>query len=371
MRSPTASLRRLRVLTTFLVLFGAILLGSGQAVADETGLEDNPPAIGGGAVSPSNLSYEGGNVQLSAEVVDDFGVSMVYAQIYKPDGSTELIQLYQGDHDTYYGTLEVPPNSSGEEVNYGVEIQAWDTNGAYAATLIGGVQEEAAPQFDEYPYVVAPTLTPAYLPPEGGTSTISVEASDNHELARVFAIIVPLPLGGETQLPMHFADYNRYEAAFTPPPNLGPLAAEYLVEIVAEDDVGQQTRVGAGTIVVEAPPPVPPSIGQLRARSGAGRFGSVHPRRTARRDVIVRNVPGKGGEPVEGTVRIVGSPAFSLVGAPRGSVHFVLEASQKQGFRVKFRPVTSGQQMASLEFVRDDGGQQGFAVALSGRGERR
>jgi hypothetical protein len=371
MRSLTASLRQLRAVAAFSVLFGAMLLACGQAIADETGLEDNPPQIGGGAVSPSNLSYEGGNVQLSAEVVDDFGVSMVYAQIYKPDGSTELIQLYQGDHDTYYGTLEVPPNSSGEEVNYGVEIQAWDTNGAYAATLIGGVQEEAAPQFDEYPYLNEPTLTPAYLPAEGGTSTISVEASDNHELTRVFAIIVPLPLGGETQLPMHFADYNRWEAAFTPPPNLGPLTAEYLIEIVAEDDVGQQTRVGAGTIVVEAPPPVPPSIGQLRTRPGTHRFGSVHLRRTARRDVIMRNVPGKGGEPVEATARIAGSPAFSLAGASADGIHFMLNPGKRQTFHVKFHPTTAGQQTASLEILRDDGGQQGFVVALAGRGSLR
>jgi hypothetical protein len=354
-----------------LTLVGAVLLAPGQAVAGETGLEDNPPQIGGGAVSPSNLSYEGGNVQLSAEVVDDFGVSMVYAQIYKPDGSTELTQLYQGDHDTYYGTLEVPPNSSGEEVNYGVEIQAWDTNGAYAATLIGGVQEEAAPQFDEYPYLNAPELTPTYLPPEGGTSTISVEASDNHELARVFAIIVPLPLGGETQLPMHFADYNRYEAAFTPPPNLGPAAAEYLIEIVAEDDVGQQTRVGAGTIVVEAPPPVPPSIGQLRTAPGTHHFGTVHVNKTARRLVVVRNAPRKGGEPVEATARIVGSPAFSLAGASADGVHFVLQPGKSQTFHVKFHPTAAGQQTGSLEIVRDDGGQPGLDVALVGRGRQR
>jgi hypothetical protein len=38
----------------------------------------------------------------------------------------------------------VPPNSSDQPVEYGVEVQAYDTNGAYVASLIGGVQEEAS-----------------------------------------------------------------------------------------------------------------------------------------------------------------------------------------------------------------------------------
>jgi hypothetical protein len=37
---------------------------------------------------------------------------------------------------------------------------------------------------------------------------------------------------------------------------------------------------------------------------------------------------------------------------------------------VKFKPTTNGQQTASLEFVRDDGGQPGFVVSLSGQGIR-
>ena len=172
---------------TLLALVGAMLLLCGQAVADGGGPEDTPPMIGGGAVTPSTLSHEGGNVQLSAEVTDDFGVSMVYAEVYDPDGSTQSIQLYQGGPNTYYGALEVPANYSNEEANYGVEIQAWDINGGYAGTLIGGVQEEAAIPFDQYPYVVQPELLPSYLPAEGGPTTISVYASDDRSVANVYA----------------------------------------------------------------------------------------------------------------------------------------------------------------------------------------
>jgi hypothetical protein len=346
-----------------------MLLLCGQAIADEGGLEDNPPMIGGGVVTPSNLSYQGGSVQLSAEVTDDFGVSMVYALIYDPDGSTQLIQLYQGDLNTYYGTLEVPENGSNEQANYGVEIQAWDTNGGYSGTLVGGVQEEAALPFDQYPYVVGQEVLPSYLPAEGGSTTISVEASDDRSVANVYALLTTLPGGGDTELTLSPRGENRYEGTFTAPANPGPEAAEYLVEIIAEDDIGQQTRISAEPLVVEAPPaPPPPSVGQLKSSSLTRRFGPVRVGRAAKEFVFVRNAPRVGGAPVEGTVRINGSSDFSLVGASAG--HFVINPGERHAFQVKFQPTTNGQQTASLEFVRDDGGQPGFTVGLSGRGIR-
>jgi hypothetical protein len=368
MRSRTTGIGWARVLATLLTLVGAMLLLCGQAVADGGGPEDSPPMIGGGAVTPSSLSYGGGNVQLSAEVSDDFGVSMVYALIYDPDGSTQLIQLYQGGLDTYYGTLEVPENYSNEQANYGVEIQAWDTNGGYAGSLIGGVQEEAALPFDQYPYVVGETLAPSYLPAEGGPTTISVEASDDRSVANVYALLTTLPGGGDTDLTLSPRGENRYEGTFTAPANSGPLAAEYLVEIIAEDDIGQQTRVTAGTLVVAAPPPPPPSVGRLKSSSRVRRFGAVPVGKAAKELVFVRNAPRVGGAPVEGTVRINGSAGFSLVGSSGG--HFVINPGERHAFQVKFKPTTNGQQTASLEFVRDDGGQPGFAVGLSGRGIR-
>ncbi|HTA13634.1 MAG TPA: hypothetical protein VK781_02100 [Solirubrobacteraceae bacterium] len=350
-----------------MALVGTMLLFCSQAVADEGGPEDNPPMIGGGTVTPSTLSHEGGSVQLSAEVTDDFGVSMVYALVYDPDGSTQLIQLYQGNLNTYYGTLEVPANYSNEQANYGVEIQAWDTNGGYAGTLIGGVQEEAAVPFDQYPYVVGEAVTPSYLPAEGGQTTISVEASDDRSVANVYALLTTLPGGGDTELTLEPRGENRYEGTFTAPANSGPLAAEYLVEIIAEDDIGQQTRVGAGTLVIAAPP-VTPSVGQLKSSSSIRRFGAVPVGKAAKEFVFVRNAPRLGGAPVEGTVQISGSPGFSIVESSTG--HFVINPGERRAFQVKFKPTTNGQQTASLEFVRDDGGQPGFAVGLSGRGIR-
>jgi Abnormal spindle-like microcephaly-assoc'd, ASPM-SPD-2-Hydin len=348
-------------------LLGALLLVADLAAADEPEVEDNPPAILGGAVSPGTLSFEGGNVQLSADVVDDFGVAMVYAQIYAPDGANQAIQLFQGDRTTYFGTLEVPPNYSDSMVSYGVEVQAYDTNNAYAATSIGEVQVEAAPQFDEAPYVSEALLTPQFLPSTGGSVTISADASDNRSISIVFATVADL--GGSIEVPLQPISSSRYEGTFAAPANPGPLAAEYVVEIIAQDDIGQETRVSAGTITVEPPPPEPPppSAGQLEARPASHSFGSVLLGREARRLVFVRNGPRRGGEPVEATARIVGSPAFSLPGAPAEGIHFSLRPGEKRAFPVEFRPTAAGEQHASLEIVRDDGGQPVLAIAVSGR----
>jgi hypothetical protein len=316
MGSVAARFERVRMLALALGLFGAFFLVADRAVADEPGVEDNPPSILGGAVSPGNLSFEGGLVQLSADVVDDFGVTMVYAQIYAPDGANQSIQLFQGDQNTYFGTLEVPPNYSDSAVSYGVEVQAYDTNGAYVASLIGGVEVEGAPQFDEFPYVSDPLLTPQSLPPSGGTVTISAEASDNRSVSTVFATIA-LPGGGSAEVPLQPISFSRYEGTFAVPANSGPLGAEYVVEIVAQDDAAQETRVSAGTITVEPPPQV---SGLLAVWPGQSSFGSVSLGRQAWRLVFVRNVPRRGRAAVAATARIVGSSpclvgAFRLVGA--------------------------------------------------------
>jgi|GEM_PF-932075 len=359
--------RQVRVLVAMLGLIAAMLLVADRAAADEEegGLEDNPPALGFTAVDPSSLSYEGGNVQIQAEVTDDVGVSMVYAQIYGPFGS-QSIQLLEGFQNNYFGTVQVPGNSSEQPVDYQVEIQAWDTNNAYIGSLVGGIQVEAAPQFNEAPYVSWTEMYPQVLPAEGGQVTIRAEAGDSQSLSGVFAM-VSLPGGGSTEVGMGAISSNQFEGTFTAPPNSGPLAAEYTVEVVAQDDIGQEARAFAGNIAVEAPPLIP-GPGELETWRLSRSFGSVPVGGEAERLVGIRNVLRKKSGPIEATVRLVGPPSFSLEGAPSGSVHFVLEPGTRQLIPVEFRPTETGSQSATLEIVRADGGQPGFAINFSGKG---
>jgi hypothetical protein len=366
MMSFAVSSKRVQVLVALLGLVAVMLLAADRAAADEEGaVEDAPPSLGFTEVTPSSLGYEGGNVQIQAEVTDDVGVGTVYAEIYGPNGN-QAIQLFEGFQNNYFGTLEVPANYSESSVEYQVEIQAYDSVNNYSASLIGGVQVEAAPQFDEAPYINATEMFPQVLPAEGGQVTIRANAGDNRSLSGLFAM-VSLPGGGSTEIGMYAIGGDQFEGTFTAPANSGPLAAEYVVEVVAQDDIGQEARASAGTVTVEAPVVVP-GPGHLETWMPSRSFGSVRVGGMAERQVAIRNVREKKSGPIEATARLVGSPAFSIPGEPAGTVHFVLDPGTRQVIPVEFRPTTTGPQTATLEVVRADGGQSGFSVALSGQG---
>jgi hypothetical protein len=267
------SFRRVWTLTLFLGLCGALLLSADRAAADGEG-EDTPPQIVFGSVTPSYLPSSGGNVQIQAEIVDDVGVHMTTAQVYGSDGSYQAIQLYEGFANNYFGTLEVPANYSEGTMSYSVEVQAYDTYNAWVNTTIGEVQVEGQPQFDESPWISMTEMNPTVLPAEGGTVTISAEAGDNRGLSAVFAAVTG-PGGSYTEVPLNGISSSRFEGTFTAPSNSGALGAEYVVEVVVQDDIGQESRATAGIITVEAPPPPPPPA-EEPWRPGSGPCKGVH-----------------------------------------------------------------------------------------------
>ena len=249
---------------SLLLTLVAFLLFAGTAVADEPepGADTTPPVITNGVLSPSTLPYEGGNSQISVDIIDETELSMTSAQVFGSDGSYQAINLYQGNGTTYYGTLEASANYSDGYVSYMVEVQAYDAFHNYNNAFIGDVQVEPAPQFDESPWISMAEVWPQFLPAEGGSATIVAEGGDNRGLSAVYATITPVSGGAGTVVGLNGVSSGRFEGSYQAPANTGPLAAEYLVEVVVEDDIGQQGRALAGTITVAAPEvtsPPPPS----------------------------------------------------------------------------------------------------------------
>jgi hypothetical protein len=368
-RLGTKDLGWQRMLAVLPAMVVALLLGATGASADEE-VDGTPPVITNGVLSPSSLPSSGGNVQISVDIIDESGVQMTGAQVYGSDGSYQAITLYQGSGDTYYGTLEAPANYSEGTVSYSVEVQAYDLYNNYNNNFIGEVQVEGQPQFDEAPWISTTELWPPVLPAEGGAVTISAEAGDNRGLSAVYATVTPVSGGASTEVGLGGVSSSRFEGTYTAPANAGPLAAEYIVEVVVEDDIGQQGRATAGTIAVEPPPP-PPSTGLLEVSPLERMFCQVAVGKQATRTVFVRNLRRRGAEPVAATARLFGSPAFSLDGAPAGGIHFVLAPGQKRAFKVAFQPTGAGEQAAMLEIARDDGAQPNLGVSLVGRGVAR
>jgi Abnormal spindle-like microcephaly-assoc'd, ASPM-SPD-2-Hydin len=366
-RTLAVDFGRIRTMAVFLVLAGAFLVLADHAIADETEVDTTPPAFLSSELSPGSLSYEGGNVQIRVEIVDESGVQMTTAQVYGSDGSYQAIQLYEGYKDNYFGTLEAPANYSDSPVTYSVEVQAYDLENNFNAGSIGEVQVEGQPRFDEAPYISTTELWPQFLPAAGGTVTIGAEAGDNSGLSAVYAMITPVSSGSSSGAGLNAVSSSHFEGTYEVPANTGFLAAEYLVEVVVQDDIGQEARAGAGTITVEAAPP-PLSSGLLAVRPAERAFGSVAIGKKAERVVVVRNLARDGGEPVAATGQIAGSSGFSISGAPTGGLHFVLAPGEKRRIAVVFQPTAAGRHSGLLEIVRDDGGQTGLAVELSGRG---
>jgi hypothetical protein len=271
--SVAVSFRRVWALTLFLGLCGVLLLSADRAAADGEG-EDTPPQIVSGSVTPSYLPSSGGNVQIQAEIIDDIGVHMTTAQVYGSDGSFQAIQLYEGFKDNYFGTLEVPENTSEGTMSYYVEVQAYDTINAWANTTVGEVQVEGQPQFDEAPWVSTTEMFPTVLPSEGGAVTIRAEAGDNRGLSGIYALITG-PAGTSVEVGMNATDFSHFEGTFNAPANSSSLAAEYIVEVIVQDDIGQESRATAGIVTVEAPPPPPPPA-EGPWRPGTGPCKQVH-----------------------------------------------------------------------------------------------
>lgn len=349
-----------------------LLLSPGRAGA-EVGEEDTGPIVTNARVSPSTLTYQGGSVAIDAEVSDDFGIAMVYAEVFASNGSWESVQLIPSAIDpagvtTYSGILNLPPNYTDAPLSYGVEIQATDTNGALATAFAGEIEVAEQPQFDEAPYVSNPTVTPRQLTALGGPVKIRATASDNRSVSFVYANVT-LPDGGSTQIEMEPISSSEFEGVFDVPGNAGPTAKQYAIEIVAEDDIGQPGTADAGVVTV-APPALPPAGGPLTISPASRSFGRVRLGRRAVRLIAIHNTGARGTPPVEGIIQTSGAP-FYLPRAGADGIHFRLRPGRTRFYVVSFRPTVVGAQTGSISVTRADSAEPGLSIQLSGEGVRR
>jgi hypothetical protein len=251
-----------------LALLATLLLLPASSVADEPGGEDTAPIITAWRVGPPSLPYQGGQVTIDADAIDDFGITMAYGEIYGPEGIVESVLLIPSAIDptgltTYSGSFNAPPNYTDSPVSYGVEFRVTDTNGAVDTELIGNFEVEAQPQFDEAPIVSDPTVAPRELSADGGPVVIRASASDNRSISAVYATVT-LPDGGSTEVPMEAISSSEFEGVFVAPANSGATTQEYGIEIIAQDDIGQPGTADAGKVSVAAAPN-PPTIGEKDA----------------------------------------------------------------------------------------------------------
>ena len=121
-----------RLACLFLAVLIALVAGCGGGGADTS-----PPTIRDQrADKPSDFSWRGGAVALSATVETPSGVRSVVAAITKPDGSASSVTLQPTGGSTFSGSYQSTANvrSDGQVETYRVTITATDSNGVSGST---------------------------------------------------------------------------------------------------------------------------------------------------------------------------------------------------------------------------------------------
>ena len=311
----------------------ALALPAAAAACGEEGPEDTGPLIPWATATPSTLPYGGGTIVVTAKVEDDCGVQQVYGEITSSDGGFFAFQMlpYEDINSNariYRAEFGAPANYQEWAVSYSTNVSAEDTNGAYEYAFAGETEVEAAPQFDEPPYVTNATLTPRNLPHTGGRVTISADISDTRSVSYAFAIVTT-PSEKQIEVPLEPVNWLHYEGHFKAPSNPGTGHPTYSVRVYGQDDIGQETSEGAGTFTVS------PKTGWLRLRYlGRKRFGTVSLGDFRARTVEIHNFGGVLTKPVKATLARPRARRSGCRAAPPSS-------SPSRSPRRKRRPSTS------------------------------
>lgn len=172
----------------------------------------------------------------------------------------------------------------------------------------------------------------------GGSTRISVEASDTRSLASVHAVVTN-PDSSETEIPLEASSFSRFEGLLELPPNFSGGAQIYSVAVFAEDDIGQTTGAYAGTITVE--PKGTPHPGHLTLEPAHLHFGPVSIGQKALGSVVLSNTGKRGSPPVSGFLR-TSEPQFFLPGASDEGLPFTLKPGEERIFAVGFQTLCEG-----------------------------
>ena len=192
---------------------------SAAAVSEE---DPSPPTLSNFSATPSTLPYQGGPVELRIDAVDPDGIDSVGATVYLADGGAFGLELTVADPsqpDTYSGSASIPANFTNDSVSHGIEVLASDTVGDQTLEIVGNIDVEGQPQFDEPPDVFDPEVTPTILPSEGGEVSISASATDDRAISEVYAVLTTE--AGSEVVGLDGLASGRYGAIWTAPPNTG------------------------------------------------------------------------------------------------------------------------------------------------------
>ena len=346
---------RLGALTALIALL-LVVQAAPVAVAEDS----EYPVLSNFSVVPHSLGWQGGPVTITADATDDVAVTGVGATVYFADGGAVGVALAVTTSEapnTYSGTVEIPANYSDEPVGHSVEVSATDSAGETTLELMGWIDVEGQPVFDQAPYVFDATVAPSTLPSGGGTVTIGATATDDRSVSEVYAVVTDAG-GGQTYLPLDPVGADRYQSTWSTPANLGTDPHSYSVMITALDDIGQSGEVDAGVVTVAgmAPPFVDLEVSRVKLVFGP------QPRDTASfRTITVTNT---GTESATVTLILRGR-RFVITASRKAS--FELRPGDTRRVTVRYQSARPGRHHQWLRMTSDYETQSSLRVRLVGR----
>ncbi|MBJ7328713.1 MAG: choice-of-anchor D domain-containing protein [Solirubrobacteraceae bacterium] len=240
--------------------------------------EDTAPILQGGSFSPTTLDHHGGQVIITVDAVDDFGIVMAYADVFSSGDSGESVQLIPSGPTSFTGTANIPPNLTDQPKVYGINATVTDGNGGFDSKPIGQITVPAWPSDEnQAPVLMNQTASPRSLPAEGGPVTISAIATDDVRVESVYAEVTGTD-GSNHTVTLHATALQTYEGTFNAPANTSHEPVSYQVSVIATDDEDAYAQQYAGEVQVAGQPEFdePPSV-----------FDPV---------VSPRNLPSAGGD---------------------------------------------------------------------------
>jgi len=343
-----------------MALLAMVTLCAGPAAAIEP-VEDMPPVVTDVEVAPSSLPASGGQVTISLYAADDFGVTIVNAEVYLGDSLITLVDLpLTGGR--FSGTTIIPPNYGEEYAYYSVIYYAYDFN-TYTFGYGGEVRVDGTPQFDEPPIAWDPSVSPTSLPSTGGAVALAVSASDLRGISSAEATVTGP--SGPVSVALEGIGADRFAGTFAAPANTSTSASTYTVLMTVYDDIGQWMSVDGSSFTVAGR--AAPVSGTISITPDQRSFGKVVAGQTGRATVQIHRSNSKSTEPMSGFVTTSGTP-FTVVGAGPSGVAFTLMPGQQITITIEFRPTTVGPQAGTLRVLRADGAQSTLMATLSGQG---
>ena len=223
--------------------------------------EQETPVISNVHINPSKVAADGGTVTISATITSSAGIASAGYTVYLNSGGQagSTMTRTAPDSDVWSGDVAIPPNFSNDPINHTVDMSAEGNDGGSTLEIVGSIDQDGQPVFDQAPNVSITSIDPTELSSDGGNVTIQASADDDHSVSEVYVTLSSPE--GFTTVYLVPAGGSGWQGSFTAPANTSrTTAVVYTTQATAIDDAGQSAFADGPAISVAPVPNQEPVV---------------------------------------------------------------------------------------------------------------